>query len=722
MSAGPPVKIPQTAHAAWHEWLIVIAGYTLTAVATLWPLADRLRTAMVPAVTGDPLLNAWILAWDADRMRHGFAGLWNAPLFYPASDTLAWSEHLIGIALFTAPVQWLTGQPVLVYNLAQLASVVLAGAGMYGLARELTGRRDAAWLAGLAFACLPYRISQLTHLQILVCGWMPIALWALHRAFRTGSWRAYAAFAAAYTLQALSNGYYLFFLAAAVGVFCAIELVSRVRHRAPVLRQIVSLVLAATVVMVCLVPVLTPYLRVRAQLGLKRTRPEIIAYAAQPWDYLTVTSLARTWRNVLPVGRPERELFPGLTLLLLAAAATPALIRRDRTAWTLGAVALVGAVLSLGPEPGSGSWRAPTGPYDWLMVMVPGMDGLRVPARCAIVVYVGLCGLAAIGAAALLGPAGSRRAWAVLAVASLAIAFEGSAAPVPFERFPLPGMRADRAAYEWVKTQPAAAMLELPVGGTAEQTRYLYGTRTHGNRIVNGYSGYGSALQDFFGGPPTVEAAQIPDALAAARAIGVRYVLVHRSLYRDPTQAGPLLDAVRSDTADVVRTVTFDDTTVAVLAPALVPVAPPAARGDLAGCHASASTRGDLAALAIDHDPATRWISEQPQRGSEWLEISCETTRTITGIDIDVNRRSYGDYPRRLRVERSADGLTFATAWEGSVLPSLAASLVRHDAPTRVWLALPPAPTRAVRLRQVGATARAWFWAVDDIHFHFSGE
>ena len=130
MSAGPPVKIPQTAHAAWREWLMVIAGYTLTAVATLWPLADRLRTAMVPAVTGDPLLNAWILAWDADRMRHGFSGLWNAPLFYPASDTLAWSEHLIGIALFTAPVQWLTGQPVLVYNLALLESVVLAGAGM----------------------------------------------------------------------------------------------------------------------------------------------------------------------------------------------------------------------------------------------------------------------------------------------------------------------------------------------------------------------------------------------------------------------------------------------------------------------------------------------------------------------------------------------------------------------------------------------------------------
>ena len=47
---------------------------------------------------------------------------------------------------------------------------------MYLLARELTGRRDAAFLAGLIFAFSPMRALHVSHLQVLAWGWMPIAL------------------------------------------------------------------------------------------------------------------------------------------------------------------------------------------------------------------------------------------------------------------------------------------------------------------------------------------------------------------------------------------------------------------------------------------------------------------------------------------------------------------------------------------------------------------
>ena len=59
---------------------------------------------------------------------------------------------------------------------------------MYLLARELTGRRDAAFLAGLAFAFGPMRALHVSHLQVLAWGWMPIALWGLHRYFAWRSW------------------------------------------------------------------------------------------------------------------------------------------------------------------------------------------------------------------------------------------------------------------------------------------------------------------------------------------------------------------------------------------------------------------------------------------------------------------------------------------------------------------------------------------------------
>ena len=79
---------------------------------------------------GDPLLNAWILGWDADRLRHGLSGLWTAPPFYPYPDTLAYSEHLLGIAAPLAPIYWLTGNAVLLYNVALIGSFALAGIGM----------------------------------------------------------------------------------------------------------------------------------------------------------------------------------------------------------------------------------------------------------------------------------------------------------------------------------------------------------------------------------------------------------------------------------------------------------------------------------------------------------------------------------------------------------------------------------------------------------------
>src|SRR5262249_2306249 len=56
-------------------------------------------------------------------------------------------------------------------------------------------------------------------------GWMPIALWALHRYLMSGSSRALAAFAVAFVLQALSNGYFLYFFSIAVAVVIAVELV-----------------------------------------------------------------------------------------------------------------------------------------------------------------------------------------------------------------------------------------------------------------------------------------------------------------------------------------------------------------------------------------------------------------------------------------------------------------------------------------------------------------
>jgi len=92
----------------------------------------------LPSDLGDPVLSAWTLAWDASRMAHGFPRPVERRNFFPYRHTLAYSDHLLGVALFTAPVQWLTGNPILVYNLAFLASATLAGVGCTSLLESLS--------------------------------------------------------------------------------------------------------------------------------------------------------------------------------------------------------------------------------------------------------------------------------------------------------------------------------------------------------------------------------------------------------------------------------------------------------------------------------------------------------------------------------------------------------------------------------------------------------
>src|SRR3978361_548497 len=105
------------------ETSLLLGGLTLAAIAVTYPLVRHITTHL-PNDLNDPVLVAWILGWDADAFRSGVTQIFNAPSFFPYLHPLVYSEHLIGLALFTAPLQWLTGNPVLVYNVAFIASFV----------------------------------------------------------------------------------------------------------------------------------------------------------------------------------------------------------------------------------------------------------------------------------------------------------------------------------------------------------------------------------------------------------------------------------------------------------------------------------------------------------------------------------------------------------------------------------------------------------------------
>src|SRR5207247_1234786 len=112
---------------------------------------------------GDPLMLTWVLAWVAHQLPRAPAHLFDANMFYPERNTLAFSETLLVPGVIVAPLHWLGVGPILIYNLVFLSGFAISGVGVALLVRRLTGNAGAAILAGIVFACPPYRIDPVAH-------------------------------------------------------------------------------------------------------------------------------------------------------------------------------------------------------------------------------------------------------------------------------------------------------------------------------------------------------------------------------------------------------------------------------------------------------------------------------------------------------------------------------------------------------------------------------
>jgi hypothetical protein len=291
------------------------------AIVMTWPLAQAAGTRLAGDL-GDPAFNCWVLAWTSGQVLAAFRGdfgalanFWNGNIFYPEPLTLAYSEHLFGLALPILPVYAATGNILLAYNLLFIATFAMSGYAAYLLVRDLTGETWAGLLGGLAFAYAPYRLGQFSHLQVLTSYWMPLALFGLRRFFVTGRTRALAGGSAALVMQNLSCGYYLLFFSPFVAAYCLYEMVQRRLLRDG--RVWTRLGLAAIVVALATWPFVRPYLQVRDTTGVGvRSRAEIAMFSADTHAFATIAPNSRTLAEPLAgFPKPEGEGFVGFTIL-----------------------------------------------------------------------------------------------------------------------------------------------------------------------------------------------------------------------------------------------------------------------------------------------------------------------------------------------------------------------------------------------------------------------
>lgn len=632
--------------------LLVFALYAGLAVVWLSPLSLRLANYIYDP--GDSFLNAWALAWDWHALTSDPWSLFDANVFWPAAQSLAFSEHLIVQALMAAPVLVLTGNPILAHNLVLLVSFPLTGLGTYLLVKRLTGSFWAALLAGFFFAFCPYRLLQVTRLQTSTIQWLPFTFLFLHRWLESRRWRDLLGLTLFYVLQALSSGYWALYLTVSLGLALALTLPWQGRWRSG--RTWGQLALFGGLSAAALLPFFLPYLQVREAMGFSRGIEEVRYYSATLRNYFSAPGSNALWGPLLyHLGREEARLWAGVTAPLLALLGLlwgrgqggP----RPQARWLYLILALAAFVLSLGPEVMAFGRELFSGPYRLLYEHFPGFRGLRTAARWGVFLMFFASVLAGLGLAGLLARLRSRRvrALAVLVVAA-ALALElWPAAIRSHGPHPVPG---DLPPFlPWLARQSGpGAVLHLPLDSPRKNAYFTYVSAFHFKPIVNGYSGYfprgHQALSALLRVPP---GRGLLSDLARA---GVRWVLVHRDHLTDRSQ-GPAMVAALEANPDLARKVTswpWGSTEAFQLTPPLGPPWRPPPSVGIDPAEVLASPLPQDAEQALDHDPASFWGSGQPQAKGGQFQVILARPQRIVGVELDLDHHPEY-YPRRLRLE-----------------------------------------------------------------------
>jgi hypothetical protein len=495
----------------WRRHVPPGLAVAVAAIALLRPLVAPGPT-VVPDMD-DAYFNIWRLAWIAHQLVRDPTHLFDANIFHPSPNTLAYSDALLLVGLAGAPFIWLGVPVAIVHNGLLVAAFVTSGWAMYALALRLTGDRIAATIAGMIVAIAPYRFAHVAHLELQWLVWMPLALLAVHRLVERPGVGAGLALGACLAGQLLCSIYYGVFLCLFTGV-AWIALV--VAHR-PRPGLVTATAAAAIPLVLVAVPYLRPYAASRAVHG-PRSVTEVAEYSAVPADYLRGPALdALRGRHDTGPAPEERTLYPG-TLAIVFAAIGLVAGRRERVTWVYAALAVVAVDASLGVH--GVTWRV-------LQTVAPPLGNLRAPARFGSLVLIAIASLAAFGAARVTARLGSKAWVGGLAVLALMVG-EASFRQLPTRLVPVAPSPVDR----WLASLPAdTVLLELPVPRTSRlwgyETTHQVRSIFHWRLLVNGYSGFLPASY----ANTLVDLETFPDApsIARLRRLGVDAIVVRRA-------------------------------------------------------------------------------------------------------------------------------------------------------------------------------------------------
>ena len=517
MPSSSVTSTPESGQAGWRARLAALALYAGVAIVATWPLARHPRALLgAPQGAGDPYLNLFTLGWDLRQLFQAPMSwidgrVFDAPIFHPARQTLAFTDHLLLQALLVSPVHAIWRDPVLSYNVVFIASLAASAWAMWWYLRQVLDDTLGPLIGGLIWGFCAYRFSHVLHLQLQALYFLPLAFGALHRVVARRRWQDGGWLGLWFGLTTLSSVYYAVIGLVALGLG-GLALVAAA-GRVSLGRLIAPLGVGALVAIALVAPVLVPYVQVQQREGFVRTMDEATRHAATPVSFVSEPP----WRPLplAPIGRTEEDgLLPGWGALALAALSLVALgrHRRQPLLWTWLVVALAGVVFALGPD-GVRSVYAVA--HRWIF----GFQAVRAPARFGVLLAFGVAGAAAFAVTWWRREMASGFRPVILGLSAL-VAVEAMAWRVPYVDAPV----FETSVSAWLRDAPGPGPVAfLPQPEDRAATPLMLGTLVHGRPIVNGYSGqrpaFAGAVAGALGSFPSA------DAIWTLHDLGVRFVV-----------------------------------------------------------------------------------------------------------------------------------------------------------------------------------------------------
>ena len=503
-------------------YLGVFLLFTLLTIVLTYPAAFHLSTNLEG---GDDVFNCWVLAWGTHAIMTDPLNVFHANIFYPAANSFAMSEHMLGLVPFTVPLSLLSADPVFIYNFIELLTFVLCGFGTYLFTYRFTKNRYASIVAGILFAFCTIRFGIQFHL--LTVQWIPFMLLFLDRYLCEQKTRDLA-LATLFFIWSVFMSWHTAVFAAIIGALYVIGLFildSNVRKALLAPRNLCFILLALLITIICIVPIALPYLEASEQYNANRTidMPLESAWSLDPIKFVTYLG---------PIGLILALV--GLCMPISAKGEKNSWIQKQKRTLIFACIGIVGVILMLGPVLKiAGSATDILLPYFYAYKLFPTLGLIRAVDRYVILVHFAVAILAGFGTAAILSRISTidkfknDKIYPMIVGFGLILLVIAGSWHVPVHiSHEMPVGKDLPDVYLWLLNQSNNdPIIEIPSRWLEDNPLYLYYSMYHWHPLVNGYSGRdieaSSKIMRLMGEFPSNKS------ISVLQDRGVRYVFLH---------------------------------------------------------------------------------------------------------------------------------------------------------------------------------------------------